>query len=55
MIALLATAQRLCAHRFDIPAVVLEQQLLELGFTHVTFPLRGPIRARYLGVEYTLE
>lgn len=53
MIPLLAAAQRICA--LNIPAVVKEVQLLQLGFTHITFPVRGPIRARYLGVEYELE
>lgn len=53
MIVLLALAQEIVDK--PLKAIEIERRLLDLGFTDIEFPVRGPrVRVRYLGVVYDL-
>lgn len=54
MIALLAAAQAIVDQ--GLRALETEAKLLELGFTDIEFPRRGPqVRAKYLGILYDFD
>lgn len=52
---LLRKANAVARQRHNLTALQIEEALIALGFHSISFPKRGPIRVRYLGVEYELE